>query len=551
MKEITRVHIAKISYDIETTAKKELETYITTLELYAKDQNIMEDIEIRMTELLAERGVQRGGVITSTDVASLRTQLGEPEDFAGDEVAAIDVTEVAAEGLRRRLYRDEEAAILGGVLSGIGKYFNVNPLWPRLVFLILLVGSFGTAFIIYIVLWLAIPVARTVAEKLELEGRPITLASIRERGAMSERAVDNPTRTFLGRAILFLVGVASLVVTLGALVAIAVVVFGMSFTDDGPIVYTVLEGYEWVNWLAMTCFVVSGLLLAALGVLLAYAAFARRFTRRFGIATVVIILTGLLSFGAGLATVYSGMQLEMRDIQGAMKETKVDLSDEFAGVTQLTATAHAIRSPQGYSSEMNIQYVVDSGKPRYVLSALPGVKADVDVKNGQARVVLKSSGVQNRLLGRGAEPQLTIYGPALDKVEVEQGRFTYTTAHQQKQDLLIETLPTTSVYLYGAYNTLSVDGSGAVYADSSAVDNLVADISVDGRLEAGVVRTFSIKHPDVCPADMGRHESRVTVQGVSSGKIQYNGSEKPAQTIFDDCGNVVIGSEDEAEGYES
>ena len=82
MKEITRVHIAKQPYDIEVEAKKELEKYMKKLELYAGDEEILADIEIRITELLAEAGVEKGGVITSAEVASVRERLGEPEEFA-------------------------------------------------------------------------------------------------------------------------------------------------------------------------------------------------------------------------------------------------------------------------------------------------------------------------------------------------------------------------------------------------------------------------------------------------------------------------------------
>ena len=79
MKEITRIHIAKTSYDIEIGAKKELEKYITKLELYADDPNLLEDIEIRLTEILSDRGVEKDGVITAEDVDAIRTQLRSEE----------------------------------------------------------------------------------------------------------------------------------------------------------------------------------------------------------------------------------------------------------------------------------------------------------------------------------------------------------------------------------------------------------------------------------------------------------------------------------------
>ncbi len=126
MKEITRIHIAKVAYDIELDAKKDIQHYIGALERYAEDQEILDDIEIRITELLAERGVAAGAVIAKDDVAAVRTQLGEPREFApeGGPAAVADVE--TTEASPRRLYRDRDAAVLGGVLAGIGRFFRID-----------------------------------------------------------------------------------------------------------------------------------------------------------------------------------------------------------------------------------------------------------------------------------------------------------------------------------------------------------------------------------------------------------------------------------------
>lgn len=549
MKEVTRVHIAKTSYDIEVGAKKELERYIAKLELYAKDTDILEDIEIRITELLGERGVSRGGVIAAEDVAALRAQLGEPQDFAGDEEMVVEPASEALESPRRRLYRDKENAILGGVLSGFAKYLGVSTLWPRLVFLILMVGSFGSAFIIYIVLWLAIPVARTAAEKLELEGKPVTLASIRERGVLSEQEVDSRVPQALKKVMLFGVGLISLLVAMGAIIGTLVGVFGLFWMPDGPMTRTVLESYQWVNWLVMSLFVASGVLLGALGILLAYAAFSRRFTKRMGIATIAIVLVGLASFIGGLAALYIGNYYEARDIENSMIDTKVDLPSDFSRVKSVVAIAHSVSSGWGGYSEMTIQYVVDPGEPRYVLTALPGARPSVDVVGDQARITLKSSGLQTKGFGR-VEPRLVIYGPALEAVDIQQGHFQYTAAHQGRQSLMIKSLPTTTTTVHGTYENLTVEGGGEVQADSSTVYNLTADLKADSKLRAGVIRTLSVTQSDVCPAQDGWRDNKAVIAGVSSGKMIYNGTERVAQTVVSDCGTVVIGSENDREYWE-
>ena len=147
MKEITRIHIAKQAYDIELLAKKELEKYMKKLETYADDEEILADIEIRITELLAEAGVASGGVITDKEVKSLQKTLGEPEEFASDEIKTT--ARETNDRPKKRLYRDEDNAVGGGVLSGIAKYLGINPLWTRLVFVALLIVSFGTMAVVY------------------------------------------------------------------------------------------------------------------------------------------------------------------------------------------------------------------------------------------------------------------------------------------------------------------------------------------------------------------------------------------------------------------
>ena len=116
MKEVTRIHIAKTVYNVEVDAKKELEKYMKDLERYANDAEILTDIEIRITELLAERGVQKDGIITMGDVVAIRKQLGEPKDFAEDGEVELDSATVN---------NLEASANNGEVSAGVVKNLNV------------------------------------------------------------------------------------------------------------------------------------------------------------------------------------------------------------------------------------------------------------------------------------------------------------------------------------------------------------------------------------------------------------------------------------------
>jgi phage shock protein PspC (stress-responsive transcriptional regulator) len=79
---------------------------------------------------------------------------------------------------RRRMFRDPDAKIAGGVCAGFANYFDIDPLWIRISLVILVFMSVGILIPLYIILWVIIPEARTTAEKLEMHGEPIDINNI-------------------------------------------------------------------------------------------------------------------------------------------------------------------------------------------------------------------------------------------------------------------------------------------------------------------------------------------------------------------------------------
>ncbi len=77
----------------------------------------------------------------------------------------------------KRLFRDGEKSQIGGVCAGIAEYFSIDAVWLRLGFLIALF-VFGTGLLAYIILWIAIPQAKTSAEKLQMRGNPVDVSNI-------------------------------------------------------------------------------------------------------------------------------------------------------------------------------------------------------------------------------------------------------------------------------------------------------------------------------------------------------------------------------------
>ena len=547
MKEITRIHIAKQAYEIELSAKKDLEKYMSKLEVYAGDPEILADIEIRITELLSEHGVTSGGVITDSEVEYLRKTLGEPEEFASDEVVLAEA-EASSNRANKRLYRDIDGAVLGGVLSGIAKYMGINPLWARLIFVVLLLVSFGTVLVVYFVLWVALPPARTAAEKLELEGREPTLAAIRE---MSERTEKLPQRSSTaGRILLVVAGLAAVGLAISAL-ALTIFGGGAALIAVNKTV-AVLSHTAPLAWTVLCLLVLSGLLLAALGVLLAYAAFARKFTKKMLIAMVAIIASGLLTFGLGIGMAVNLAYSERNAAEQSMVERKVNLPAEFANVKSLKASAYSLNKSNMHY-DMSINYVVDPGVPRYVLRSSDDTRPEIKVEDGKAKIVFKNSIKQNQayFLGGFSTPSLTIYGPALDELIVEQGNFLYTSEYQNGQKTLrVDTLAATSVQLSGTYQKLEVNNAGYVDADSSTVYDLIVDGSRSGSISAGVVRNLSVSYADACQRLDRVGSSTVSVAGVSSGRMKLNGQDVEASTYESPCISVNVGDGNSSSNFE-
>lgn len=532
MKEITRIHLAKVAYDIEIDAKKDIQKYITALERYAGDPELLDDIEIRITELLAERGVAVGGVITKDDVAAVRAQLGEPSDFAPEGADTVAVADDSA----RKLYRDRDSAILGGVLSGIARFFGIDPLWVRLVFIILLFPSFGTAFIVYLILWLIVPAAKTAAEKLQMCGKPVTLESIKALGER-ENAEGNSTAEVTRRVLRISTGIVALIGAAGVLVATLFIGFGLTFgTTDNSTIAAWRPQEAWWIAVALGLFVLAGLLLATLGFVLASALLRRQWTKKIGTAVIIIITTGLLSFFSGVGTMWYGTWQEGMQLYNSRSVSTVKLP-------ALTKTkALIVKSNQWEHSELRVEYIV-SNNAHYELDTVADTKPRFTYDGNTATVSFEPIDRKSRTSFAFITPTiLRIYGPALEKIEVEPN-VNMSYYNDKSQDTMTITSQSAGFDLRGSYGNVTVVQREGGWMDlqGAAVKNLVIN-NQGGIVEAGVVRTLTVTQPDACPASSGDEPNNVVrVRAISHGPFIYNGQERSDAVPWKNaCGMVEV-----------
>ena len=176
------ININGIVFHIEEDAYDLLRNYMTGVKThfaYTPDSDeITSDIENRIAEMFSERLALEGSqVITMLYVQDVTAQMGSVSDFSAHEEAEFIPS--ATIKTAKKLYRDTDDKIIGGVCAGVGHYFDIEPRWVRLIAIaFVLVGGAGLP--IYIILWIIMPKAITRADKMAMKGEPITLQNFKK-----------------------------------------------------------------------------------------------------------------------------------------------------------------------------------------------------------------------------------------------------------------------------------------------------------------------------------------------------------------------------------
>lgn len=268
MEIIIHTTVGGISFQFQESANKALGAYLAEIRKHLSDRQdaseIAEDIEARVAEVLLEVNGGSTTVITDEVVSIVIERIGKPSEI--DFGAGPDATErtVQNERYTRRLYRDGSNSVFAGVCSGLGVYFNSDPILFRVAFLLLFfipmfghhhhMGN-GFSILLYAILWVVIPKAKTHRQLMEMHGKSFDLNSVKENVAkeFKDAASSMKTRTghdgFMERLGLFfgelffvvgkvfkvLFGLFSLVfIVIG--VSLIALLFGVMFFDAGNLV---------------------------------------------------------------------------------------------------------------------------------------------------------------------------------------------------------------------------------------------------------------------------------------------------------------------------
>jgi phage shock protein PspC (stress-responsive transcriptional regulator) len=181
MKITVSINLGGYSFNIDEDAYAELKMYLRNLELHFAGEEsaseILSDIETRMAELFRTKITGYKQVINIEDVRQAILVLGTPEDIS-DSDGPTSREKFSSPGYHR-MYRDPDNRVIGGVCSGMGAYWNIDPVIVRIIFIALALAG-GIGVMVYLILYIVLPEAKTTAQKIEMKGEPVNIHNIKE-----------------------------------------------------------------------------------------------------------------------------------------------------------------------------------------------------------------------------------------------------------------------------------------------------------------------------------------------------------------------------------
>ena len=340
MKEVKKCSISGIAFTLDADAYALLSRYLDSLKAtYAETADgdeIVADIEARIAELILSQQ-ENSRVVETPLLRQIISQMGTAEDISSESE-----TDAAKKQPRipRRLYRDTENARLGG-------YFDVDATWVRLtlfapLLLLILVevlpfsgtlstffsNLFGVFVLGYFIMWFAVPAARSARQKLEMEGEPITVRSIREK-TVRDSETNSDVKSIVARVIYALGQLALIVIKIFigffifgltfAACILLIVLFALIFGDPGGSGTLSIAGWT----MTTTAMGVMGLLTVLIPLLLLiYILFCLIASRKpSGRATLIVFLLWIL-------TIVATGGLILREYGGEQRHRLHELFDE-------------------------------------------------------------------------------------------------------------------------------------------------------------------------------------------------------------------------------
>ena len=190
MNKTVNINLAGTFFHIDEDAFAKLTRYLDAIRRSFSDPNgqdeIIKDIEARISELFSEKINDFSQVITIKELDEVIAVMGQPEDYMVDEEIFDDASpnqkqQTRSQASHKQLFRDTDNQFIAGVSSGLGHYFSIDAIWIRLAWIALVLLGVGAPILIYILLWVLIPEAITTSDKLKMNREPVNISNIEKK----------------------------------------------------------------------------------------------------------------------------------------------------------------------------------------------------------------------------------------------------------------------------------------------------------------------------------------------------------------------------------
>lgn len=384
MKKRYHIELGGQLFMVDPDAEIKLENYLDALRSYYSNEEggeeIMEDIESRIAELLHEYLNKKQSTIVHVELIETIIQImGTPDDLFCERQEGKNAQQPTSSDLSstpRRLYRDTEHALIGGVASGLAVYLRVDVVWIRLILIISLFFG-GIMILVYLVAWVIIPPARSAKDKLNMKGAPINVSNIEKKIKEEYAKVDVKNRfssfvirleefmrelwrlmcRLLSRVINLIAAILSVLILISTLVLLSISVYLLFFAHSLPWG----EGFFGLQWIIGEQNIfwnVIAFLLVTLPpfFLLSYWAlkFLCGFKGKIGIPILFLLIWGI---GIGMITI-GGITTGLKFIEQYNERTTFTIPPTD---TLILCTAHSERTTNIGNHPFNV-YAVGAGK---------------------------------------------------------------------------------------------------------------------------------------------------------------------------------------------
>lgn len=429
MNEITQIHLGRQAFTIANDAHKELQEYLHAIEkrVGKKGEEVVKEVENRMAELLAERGVTGEKVVLLEDVKFLKEQLGSPKDFTDkDEDADGDDADESTDDDQgqKRLFRDTDRGFIAGVAAGLASYFNVDPVFVRIGFVVLTL-FWGWGILVYILLWLIVPEAKSSSNRLQMKGKAVTVETLKEAvhkadvpGAANRvGTVFGRVLKSVGKVLLAIIGISFLLA--GSLQFLATMAAGIMLLTSGTQSYgeVIFPIGATENWIVICGMIASGAM-SVLLMLMGWAMVRRKWPLA-GWASVALIAV----FLAGSSIAVGLMADRASDI--ARRTDKLlhhqEVSTQAFKKVDLTGTQTRFKYVPSDTYRVELQYM---GKQHFETSEI--VRVDADKLLIDASSLLQDSGCKIFCIGEERWLEVTIFAPTIEELNID-GLSTFTS----------------------------------------------------------------------------------------------------------------------------